>query len=223
VLGGPGNLSRRPPLERAIDEVARLRSPGCDIVRLARALAPAELRAFRALARAELHVAPAVCLRRAPLAIGHWLQQLPPGSVRARVAADLAVMVPAFCALTGEDAAQVSLEVVASDACRKFHTDWVTLRAICTYAGPGTEVVPERYVRRAFLATDQGGLEATNRAIVADLRRVQKAAPGEWLLLKGEAWPGNEGRGAVHRSPTIANRGLRRVVLKIDSLAFEVD
>ncbi|NOJ83626.1 DUF1826 domain-containing protein [Myxococcus xanthus] len=37
-------------------------------------------------------------------------------------------------------------------------------------------------------------------------------------LLKGESWPGNQGNGAVHRSPAIASSGRRRLILSIEAL-----
>jgi hypothetical protein len=38
------------------------------------------------------------------------------------------------------------------------------------------------------------------------------------VLLKGDAWPGNEGRGAVHRSPAVRGNDAKRVLLAIDPL-----
>ncbi|MET0403973.1 MAG: DUF1826 domain-containing protein [Cystobacter sp.] len=46
---------------------------------------------------------------------------------------------------------------------------------------------------------------------------VRAASTGDLVLLKGEAWPDNQGRGAVHRSPT-ASTDTPRLVLTLDPL-----
>lgn len=42
--------------------------------------------------------------------------------------------------------------------------------------------------------------------------------PGHVALVKGERWLGNEGRGLIHRSPSLAP-GQRRLLLTLDWLA----
>ena len=49
------------------------------------------------------------------------------------------------------------------------------------------------------------------------------AAAGDFLLLKGGKWPGNDGRGAAHRAPLIGAVGMCgpdhfRLLLKVDVL-----
>ncbi|WP_280109885.1 DUF1826 domain-containing protein [Azospirillum sp. B506] len=39
---------------------------------------------------------------------------------------------------------------------------------------------------------------------------------GDVALLKGEGWPGNRGRGLVHRSPPAAPSGAPRLLLCLD-------
>lgn len=55
------------------------------------------------------------------------------------IAADVAALVRHHAALTGIGRVALRLEVVETDACHRFHADYVTLRTICTYIGPGTQ------------------------------------------------------------------------------------
>jgi hypothetical protein len=53
--------------------------------------------------------------------------------------------------------------------------------------------------------------------MITDAERVRCANTGDVLVLKGELWPNNRGRGAIHRSPPIEGTGSRRLVLIIDA------
>jgi hypothetical protein len=108
------------------------------------------------------------------------------------------------------EADELGLRLHASDRsmCPGFHVDRIGLRLVCTYAGPGTEWLQEPQVDRGALA----------RRALAEVHRggaVERMVVGAIGLLKGESWPGNEGRGAVHRSPALPP-GQRRVLLTID-------
>ena len=92
------------------------------------------------------------------------------------------------------------------------------MRLIITYAGPGTEWVPDDGVHRASLQAPWRSLPAINRRIVPDPSRVAVARPGDVLILKGESYPGNSGRGAVHRSPPIACSNGVRLLFKLTSM-----
>jgi len=103
------------------------------------------------------------------------------------------------------------------DMCRKFHADYIGVRLLCTYSGPGTEWVDDAYVNRRTALDPDSSLADANRALVPDPTRVRSLGEGDVALLKGHAYPGNEGRGVVHRSAPVEARGLRRIVLKIDA------
>jgi hypothetical protein len=62
-----------------------------------------------------------------------------PGAAIGPLASDIAALCHHHAVLTGADRLAVRLEVVETDACRRFHADQVTLRMICTYAGPATQ------------------------------------------------------------------------------------
>jgi hypothetical protein len=110
------------------------------------------------------------------------------------LAADVARLATAFAAIAGIVTVHGRLEALTDQGCRLFHADAVGLRLLCTYAGAGTEWVPEHGVVR-------GGLrQGDNAAVVPDRRCVRRLAPFTVGLFKGEAFPGNAGRGIVHRS-----------------------
>ncbi len=112
---------------------------------------------------------------------------------RTRLATDIARLGRLFAALLGTTAVHGRLEAIDGPACRLFHADHVGLRLLCTYAGAGTEWVPDEAVDRARLGD--------NRAAVRDPAAVRRLPRFAVAILKGHAWRGNAGRGIVHRSP----------------------
>ncbi|WP_230483965.1 DUF1826 domain-containing protein [Sphingomonas sp. Leaf21] len=116
-----------------------------------------------------------------------------PNAVAAPLSGDIDLLVRRHSALTGEDRLRLRLEVVDTDACRRFHADYVTLRLLCTYAGPGTQWC---------------------RAAASDaICEVPTGAVGVFkgrLLLDPPT--------VLHRSPPIAAMGERRLVLAIDPI-----
>lgn len=145
--------------------------------------------------------------------------ELPVGGARARIEADLAALVPVFARLSGRRHLKLRIASTRDDACRKFHVDWVGLRLLVTYAGPGTEMVAAEHARREQVGRHDLGFAEANAAIVPDVSRIVRAEAGDVVLLKGEAWRGNEGRGAIHRSPPIEAVRASRLVLKLDATA----
>lgn len=112
------------------------------------------------------------------------------------------------------DCKSAGLRLITLDhaMCPKFHTDKISGRLICTYMGKGTQWLPH---------TTNGGLESLNE--IKALRQMEEqhtilsAKQGDVLLLKGDAWPKNEGRGAIHRSPP-NSLIQRRVLLTLDPM-----
>ena len=109
------------------------------------------------------------------------------------LAEDIGLLVRRHAALTGEDRLRLRLEVIETDACRRFHADFVTLRLLCSYVGPGTQWC---------------------RADAADaICEVPTGAVGVFkgrLLLDPPT--------ILHRSPPIGATCERRLVLAIDPL-----
>jgi len=139
-----------------------------------------------------------------------------PEPAHAILAADLTALVPRFARWTSRRHVRVRFEAVAHDGCRKFHVDYMALRLLVTYAGPGTEFVLDPHVDRSWLGHTGVDMDECNARIVPNPGHVQRAAAGDVLVLKGEHFRGAAGRAAVHRSPPIEGSAARRLVMKID-------
>ncbi len=157
----------------------------------------------------------------APLTAAEPLSTLPgvlrEEAAREQLVADLRRLVPQFLEATGNTRLFARLKVIDHDGCRRFHRDFIKLRALVTYSGPGTEWLSEDNLRRAHL-DDEGDVDEVNRRIVVDWPRVRRADAGDVLWLKGVEYRGSSG--AVHRSPAVQGTGIRRVVLKLDDQAI---
>jgi hypothetical protein len=212
-------LSDSEPRQRASDglrarSLAAILSPDTNCVHIRRSLPPAWATDFARLVAGspfELSVSIDACDPH----VERVLSELPAELGCAHLACELRTLVPRFSALTDQRDLKLKIAVIDTNACQKFHADWLRLRLIVTYTGPGTEYVPDAGVARQHLGQPMP-LEEANAAIVPDPGLVRRAQPGDVILLKGEAWPGNAGRGAVHRSPPIQGTGARRLVLQLD-------
>ena len=134
---------------------------------------------------------------------------------RVRWATELLCLIDLFAALS--DTQRVGVRMVATPRCTRsrFHTDAAALRLLCTWVGEGQE----------WLAQEDGVAAATGSMSVSDgsplagraysgatVHRMDTFAVG---VFKGEGWPGNHGRGAVHHSPQPADW---RVSVSLDPL-----
>jgi len=128
---------------------------------------------------------------------------------------EIAVLAELLCSLTGGSQLGLRWQIADKAMCPRFHSDRTTLRLVCTYRGAGTEWLDEQDVDR------QAAGQPRARGAWPSLERpgatIQGAAIGEVVLLKGDAWPGNRARGAVHRSPPVAP-GSSRLLLTLDVL-----
>lgn len=101
-------------------------------------------------------------------------------------------------ALTPANRAAVRLEVVTTDACRLFHADFVTLRGLLTYIGPGTQWI--------------AAADAPDPPAAA----INHIAPFTLAVLKGRLL--GDPPAVLHRSPPIAGTGRKRLLLVVDPL-----
>jgi len=120
----------------------------------------------------------------------------PEGAGRDMLCDDIAALGEMFGQVMGCDQLRLRLDVVRSDACRRFHRDNVPARLLCTLRGRGTEY---------GLARDGG-----------DPDPVLRMAAGDAGLFRGGAWPGAPRTRLLHRSPPIAGRGEARLLLVLD-------
>jgi hypothetical protein len=136
-------------------------------------------------------------------------QGLDPQAFRAWLA-DLRRLADLFFAVCAGRDVIARLETTDDDGCRRFHVDRTHLRLLCTYRGPGTEWLTNQQVDR-----DSQADGAPNERIL----RFGEPSQFEpfWVgILKGDAYPGNAGRGLVHRSPSITGSGQTRLLFCLD-------
>ena len=105
------------------------------------------------------------------------------------------------------------IEVNAAEMCPAFHQDANVMRLLCTYAGPGTEWLPEPSVDRSELGLQGRTPADANAAIASGPSR--HSLPGEVLILTGSKFD-ERGVGAIHKSPS-AELG-SRLFVAIDPL-----
>lgn len=79
--------------------------------------------------------------------------------------------------------------------CPRYHVDRVHCRLIATYRGPGMMWLPNHAVARGQRATAPITLPPEQQL------PHQHMPPHAVALCKGDGWPGNAGRGLIHRSP----------------------
>nr|WP_119840938.1 DUF1826 domain-containing protein [Pseudooceanicola algae] len=108
---------------------------------------------------------------------------------------DIVAQVAMFARLMPSRYLRLRLDVVTTNACRKFHVDMVTARLVCTYRGTGTQY-----------------------GIGPDPARIHTVPTGAPILLRGTLWPVEPDAGVRHRSPPIEGTGEVRLVLVLDPL-----
>jgi len=123
--------------------------------------------------------------------------------------------------LTGCTSVGIRCARLDAAMCPRFHVDRVGVRLVTTLVGPGTEYVASEHVNRAMLGHAAGGASDDSSGLLRPGAVIARAEAGDVVLMKGESWPGNAGRGAVHRSPpTQATQACApRLVVTIDPLA----
>ena len=127
--------------------------------------------------------------------------------------ADVSLICEMFSELVCADEVMISLESPDNATCPRFHVDRVGIRMLVTYLGPGTELLPQGQVDRNWLGDAAHGLVDEESGLMLPGAEVQQVSAFDVVLLKGEAWPGAENFGAVHRSPD--PHGQRRVLLRL--------
>ncbi len=135
--------------------------------------------------------------------VARWLSPMPACEHRARLEHEVQARLTHYGHLFQARRARVQLACVRQQTCPRFHVDNVTVRLICTWAGPATEWIAERDL-------DRTKLRVTN----LDGARTQHLECFDVALMKGVACEGNAPWGLVHRSPPVSSSP--RLVLTID-------
>lgn len=103
----------------------------------------------------------------------------------------------------------VRLSVLQQAMCPRYHVDRVHCRLITTYTGPGMQWLPNSTIERSTASA--GPLTLPTESELPH----QSVQPQSVALCKGDRWPGNSGKGLIHRSPAVAANE-QRVLLTID-------
>ena len=118
---------------------------------------------------------------------------------RARLVDDVTALADIFARVMRAHHLRLRLDLVTTNACRKFHVDAVMARMVCTYRGTGTQY-----------GTGQDG---------QDPRHILTAPTGAPLVLRGTRWPTHPATGLLHRSPPIDGTGETRLLLVLDPIS----
>jgi hypothetical protein len=120
----------------------------------------------------------------------------PAGPEREHLVDDIAALAEIFAGLMRARWLRLRLDVVTTNACRRFHIDAVTARLVCTCRGTGTQY---------GISTDG-----------AEPRRIFTVPTGSPIMLRGTLWPERPRSGLLHRSPPIEGTGETRALLVLD-------
>lgn len=180
--------------------------PGCSAA-IWRRQTPPEVQCW--LDRLDPQVLPRGRVILPPQAVGDTVQHLfdmadlPTGSERDWLQQDIVRLADMFSDLMTARFLRLRLDVVTSNACRRFHIDAITARLVCTYRETGTQY---------GVSTDGG-----------EPRRVFTVQTGAPILLRGTLWPAEPPSGLLHRSPPIEGTGETRLVLVLDPVTEPED
>jgi len=125
-----------------------------------------------------------------------------PVAIADLLGADMTMLARAFAKIVGAARVAIRLDVVETDACRRFHADYVTARLICTYIGPGTQWL------------DAADAAALGEGVAVGRLTICSLSTGDVGIFKGRTW--SPDAPIVHRSPPIVATGERRLLLVID-------
>ena len=121
------------------------------------------------------------------------------GAERRMLSDDISALADMFATVMRAQYLRLRLDVINTNACRKFHIDAITARLICTYRGTGT----------------QYGIKSAGGG-PTDIHTAKTGVP---LILRGTGWPVAASSGLLHRSPPIEGSGETRFVLVLDPVA----
>lgn len=127
------------------------------------------------------------------------IHDLPKGPHLQRLIEDITALAHIFTKTMGAPFLRVRLDLVTTNACRKFHIDALTARLVCTYRGTGTQY-----------GTGAKGTVPS---------RIFTVPTGSPIVLRGTAWPEQPCANLLHRSPPIEGTGETRLVLVIDPIS----
>ena len=107
---------------------------------------------------------------------------MPSGPQRDWLENDITGIGQAFADLIKCNYLRLRLNIVTTNACRKFHIDAIEARLVCTYRGLGTQY-------------------GTSKDRSIEPKRIQDVQTGSPFLMRGTLWPEEPRSNLLHRSP----------------------
>ena len=122
---------------------------------------------------------------------------------------DMANLCEMFCIT--EKSSYISFSISSHRGCRRYHIDNVPLRLLVTYAGQGTEWLPDEFANKRACANGE-----PNERIIKDISKKQFV--GEWDIALFKGGP----EGLLHRTPDSALNN-NSILMRLDHARFWKD
>ena len=122
---------------------------------------------------------------------------------------DMANLCEMFCIT--EKSSYISFSISSHRGCRRYHIDNVPLRLLVTYAGQGTEWLPDEFANKRAYANGE-----PNEKIIKDISKKQFV--GEWDIALFKGGP----EGLLHRTPDSALNN-NSILMRLDHARFWKD
>lgn len=122
---------------------------------------------------------------------------------------DMANLCEMFCIT--EKSSYISFSISSHRGCRRYHIDNVPLRLLVTYAGQGTEWLPDEFANKRAYANGE-----PNERIIKDISKKQFV--GEWDIALFKGGP----EGLLHRTPDSALNN-NSILMRLDHARFWKD
>lgn len=119
---------------------------------------------------------------------------------------DMAKISSLFCEMQGTDT--ICFWLGSKRGCRRYHTDSVPLRLLVTYAGKGTEWLPDEAANRSAFSNGE-----SNEKIVKNKSALQFLKPWDIAVFRGGP------DGLLHRTPDAALNN-PSILMRLDNLSF---
>lgn len=188
-----------------LEALAGIEAPGCAATIWRRQLSPEFQDWISELDSSQL---PKARLVLRPMAVSDAVEHLcdiagmSDSAERRWLKSDISDLAKRFAEIMQVPYLRLRLDVIDTNACRKFHIDAIHARLICTYRGTGTQY--------------------GNAPRGAEPKRVFTATTGAPMIMRGTLWPEKPSAHMLHRSPPIAGTGETRLVLVLDPI-FNLD
>ena len=120
---------------------------------------------------------------------------------------DMSSLCKIFCKFIGEN--KISFWIGTKRGCKRYHVDMVPYRLLVTYAGQGTELLPDFAANRN--AFDEG---KPNEEIIKDKSALKFINKWDIAIFRGGK------KGILHRTPDSALKESSSILMRLDNSSF---